>query len=61
MGYEDIEDLYGYDCEEQVDTEQIWEDDEYLESIYENVTSARDRMLSAYYQIQQELKEEINE
>lgn len=55
MGYEDIEDLYGYDCEEQVDTDQMWDDDEYLESIYENVAEARDRMLSGYYEYLQEI------
>lgn len=60
VGYEDIEDVYGYNCEEEVDTDQIWEDDEYSESIYESLAEARDRMLSGYYQIQQELKEESN-
>lgn len=56
-GYEDIEDLYGYDCEEQVDTDQMWEDDEYLEGIYENVAEARDRMLSGYHEYLQEIAE----
>lgn len=54
-GYEDIEDIYGNDCEEEVDQDKMWDDDEYLESIYESVAQSRDRMLSGYYEYLQEI------
>lgn len=59
--YYDIEDLFGNDCEEEVDTELMWDDDDYNEQVYERLAEHREHMISLYYQVKQELAEESND